>query len=174
MTEEEAINDSNSDGMDTYSSDPRYMQAPFTLMTGHRVDSQHLYILDEKQVYFRNAASRYSVYYLCRAAGCRVRVVLTNNDICYRLKDAKHSHTTTGEPFYLKCMALNDLKRNMALQKNKPLRTIFEETMRKHPGAVVNFKDHVRTFQSIHNGSAGDAYGRDLFIGFRPRFRSSF
>lgn len=115
--------------MDSAPSSNQQSVVEYEIITGHREDTKLLYLLNEKQLYKKNSITKLGTHYLCIVNNCSARVYVKDG-VCFKSIFSKSGHNHgLNDVFYKKLSALNDMKAKITVDKNTPLREIFNEVM---------------------------------------------
>lgn len=83
----------------------------YVFVTGKRVDSNLLYLKDEKQLFKINSKNRKKKIYMCYVKDCKSRVFIDNNAICYKVNNyVEHNHHDNQEHAYKQLKLINEIK----------------------------------------------------------------
>lgn len=87
-----------------------------------RENTKYLYIEEIEQLFVKNCTSKWGAHYICKAANCRIRVLLNEDGVCFHPKQSTHNHSS-AKPEYLKMVALKELIEDKA----SSIKSIFDE-----------------------------------------------
>lgn len=78
------------------------------IVMGEKINTQFLYVFEEKQLHSKNISGKSGDIYVCvdRAGKCKSRVILTKNDECVKLtRHQPHNHTNDCEQRFTNLLA---------------------------------------------------------------------
>lgn len=112
------------------SNESKIIKLDYCITSGERKNSSLIWTPADKQLYRKNTKSKIGVAYICYEKNCNVRVYI-KDDECFKYGNSENHLHGSNEDLYIRFVALNEIKKQAILQKDKSLRDLYTSVKTK-------------------------------------------